>query len=86
MPTVDLDSLPMGSLSMAGLVALEPAELRRLLKSGLRRGLSTGELQALLQQDWQEELEAEPIQALLEALHLRGWFRCEGDCWKTHLG
>lgn len=86
MPTVDLDSLPTGPLSMAGLLALEPAELRRLLKSGLRRGLSSGDLQALLEQDWQGGLETPPVQALLAALQQRGWFCCEGDHWKTHLG
>jgi uncharacterized protein YgfB (UPF0149 family) len=86
MPAVDLESLPSGPLSMAGLLALEPAELRRLLKGGLRRGLSTDDLQALLEQDWQAGLEAPPVQALLAALQQRGWFRCDGDRWKTHLG
>lgn len=86
MPVIDLHSLPSGPLSMAGLLALEPAELRRLLKGGLRRGLSTDDLQSLLEQDWQGGLEAPPVQALLEALQRRGWFCCDGDRWKTHLG
>jgi len=86
MLSIDLDSLPSGPLSMAGLLAIEPAELRRLLKGGLRRGLSTDDLQVLLEQEWQSGMDAPPVQALLAALQQRGWFSWDGDRWKTHLG
>lgn len=86
MGSIDWQTLPTGSLSMSTLVALEPASLRRLLKSGLRRGVSSADLAALLAQDWQWSLESPEAQGLLAALAQRGWFACEGDLWKTHLG
>lgn len=86
MATVDFASLPSGPLSMAGLVAIEPAPLRRLLKSGLRRGISSADLASLLEQDWQWSLESPEAQGLLAALEQRGWFAPEGELWKTHLG
>ena len=86
MSTLDLGLLPEGPLSMAGLVALESAPLRRLLKGGLRRGLSTADLAAQLEADWQWNLDSPEAQSLLAALAERGWFACEGEVWKTHLG
>lgn len=83
---LDLETLPRGPLSMATLVAMEPAPLRRLLKSGLRRGIASADLAVLLEQDWQWTLESAEAQGLLAALEQRGWFGCEGDLWKTHLG
>jgi hypothetical protein len=86
MSAFDLQALPGGPLSMAGLLAIEPAALRRLLKSGLRRGVSRTDLAALLEQEWQWSLESPEAQELLAALDQRGWFSQQGDCWKTHLG
>lgn len=86
MVSLDLQTLPSGPLSMSGLVAIEPAPLRRLLKSGLRRGISSADLSALLEQDWQCTLDSPEAQGLLAVLAQRGWFGCEGDLWKTHLG
>ena len=86
MAGLDLNALPSGPLSMAALVAIEPAPLRRLLKSGLRRGISTADLAALLEQDWQFTLDSPEAQGLLAVLEQRGWFGCDGDLWKTHLG
>lgn len=84
--SLDFSLLPAGPLSMTGLVALEPASLRRLLKGGLRRGLSSQELAELLERDWQCRLDSPEAVGLLAALEQRGWFQCEGDRWKTRLG
>ena len=86
MVSLDLQTLPNAPLSMAGLVAIEPAPLRRLLKSGLRRGISSSDLSVLLEQDWQLSLDSPEAQELLAALAQRGWFDRDGDLWKTHLG
>lgn len=86
MVSVDLDSLPSGPLSMAALVSLEPAPLRRLLKSGLRRGMASSDLASLLADDWQCSLDSPEAQALLAALQERGWLGRDGDLWKTKLG
>ena len=83
---MDLDSLPVGPLSMSALVALEPQALRRLLKGGLRRGLSTPDLERLFLDEWSCPLDSELATHLLQALEARGWFCRHGDCWKTHLG
>lgn len=86
MVSLDLQTLPDGPLSMTALVAIEPAPLRRLLKSGLRRGISSADLSALLEQDWQWSFQSPEAQGLLAALEHRGWFERDGDIWKTHLG
>lgn len=86
MTPMELESLPSGPLSMACLLALEPAALRRLLKSGLRRGLSESDLDGLLAEDWQCGRESPEAQTLLRALQERGWLGREGDRWKTRLG
>lgn len=86
MAQLDLESLPVGPLTMTALVALEPPALRRLLKSGLRRGVNSLDLAALMEQEWQWRLDSPSAQALLEALAQRGWFDGDGQIWKTHLG
>lgn len=83
---MDLDSLPRGPLSMSALVALEPQGLRRLLKGGLRRGLSTPDLERLFLDEWSCPLDSELAIHMLQELDARGWFCRHGDCWKTHLG
>ena len=80
------ESLPMGPLSMAKLLTLEPAGLRRLLKSGLRGGLPHQDLEALLQVEWDWSAQDWDAVALLDALASRGWFLQNDDVWKTHLG
>ena len=90
MIVVDLNfrTLPRIPLTMALMVELEPAQLRRLLKKGLRRGLSTDALRLCLDSDWGFALESESASELLGALHERGWFMQshDADLWKTHLG
>jgi len=73
---------------MTTLVALEPAGLRRLLKSGLRRGISQEDLAALLKAEWQLEWGSPEARAFLEVLRDRSWFQCspDGMFWKTRLG
>jgi hypothetical protein len=80
------ESLPLGPLSMATLLTLEPVGLRRLLKSGLRGGLPQRDLVALLQVEWHWSAQDCEAVALLDALARRGWFLQNGDVWKTHLG
>jgi len=82
---VDLAQLPRGPLSMSTLVALEPQGLRRLLKGGLRRGLSTSDLERLLKDELDCSLDSDRAIRLLAELQDRGWFCLHGDCWKTHL-
>ena len=90
MIVVDLNfrTLPRIPLTMALMVELEPAQLRRLLKKGLRRGLSTDALRLCLDSDWGLALESESASELLSALRERGWFMQspDADLWKTHLG
>jgi hypothetical protein len=86
MPSFDISALPTGPLSMAALVAMEPAPLRRLLKRGLRRGLSAQQLAELLEVDWQCHLDSPEASDLLNALERRGWLLRDGDHWKTRLG
>ena len=90
MIVVDLNfrTLPRIPLTMALMVELEPAQLRRLLKKGLRRGLSTDALRLCLDSDWGFALESESAFELLGALRERGWFMQspDADLWKTHLG
>ena len=87
---VDLNcrTLPRIPLTMALMVELEPVQLRRLLKKGLRRGLSTDALRLCLDSDWGFALESEPASELLCALQERRWFMrsLHADLWKTHLG
>ena len=85
---LNFQALPRIPLTMALMVELEPAQLRRLLKKGLRRGLSTDALKLCLDSDWGFALESESASELLDALRERGWFMQshDADLWKTHLG
>lgn len=87
MPSFDGAELPRQPLSMALLLSLEPPELRRLLKSGLRTGLEQPQLEDLLRRDWQLEPADPEAQGLLAALAERDWFRWnpQVERWKTHL-
>jgi hypothetical protein len=71
---------------MGLLVNLEPAPLRRLLKRGLREGLTPAGLEEALVDSFGADLEGPARYALLEALADRGWFLWNGQHWKTRLG
>ncbi len=88
MSAVDPASLPEGPLSMSGLLAIEPAALRRLLKGGLRMGLPQADCEQLLRHDLQLDPSGPAAQQLLEALAQRGWFRWDEATgrWRTRLG
>lgn len=84
----DLESLPRGALTMSLLIRLPSPRLRRLLKAGLRRGLSHAELAEVLKRDWGLELDSPDANGLLAALSDRGWLteQLPQQIWKTHLG
>ena len=84
---LDPAALPEGPLTMSALVAVEPAGLRRLLKGGLRRGLSRDDLAALLKNEWQLDWDSQDARALLQALCDRSLFQVspDGMVWKTRL-
>ncbi|MEY3758396.1 MAG: hypothetical protein RLZZ263_1550 [Cyanobacteriota bacterium] len=84
-PKPDLGLLPSGPLSMALLLELEPAGLRRLLKFGLRGGLPHAGLESVLQAEWSWSITDPEAEALLQALADKGWFVRQVDVWKTHL-
>lgn len=88
MTGVDPALLPEGPLSMSGLLALEPASLRRLLKGGLRTGLPQAECERLLRDDLQLDPSGPAAQQLLQALAQRGWFRWDEATgrWRTRFG
>ncbi len=88
MSAVDPALLPEGPLSMSGLLALEPAALRRLLKGGLRLGLPQADFEQLLRSDLQVDPSGPAAQELLQALAQRGWFRWDEAAgrWRTRLG
>jgi hypothetical protein len=71
---------------MSTLVALEPAALRRLLKGGLRRGLSPEQLDSIFQDGWGRSLDSPDAQEFLQLLVERGWLQVDGSQWKTRLG
>ncbi len=78
-------ALPEGPLTMARLLALEPAALRLLLTTGLRAGLAEAELDAGC------AAAAAPGQAPAELrarLEERGWLGWDPDRqrWRTRLG
>jgi hypothetical protein len=77
--------LPEGPLTMARLMALEPAALRRLLTTGLRGGLSEAELDAAC---GAAAAPGEGPGALRAMLQERGWLRWdpERQRWRTRLG
>lgn len=72
---------------MGLLVSLEPPALRRLLRSGLRLGLSQDDLDRLLEDDLGLAPQSEAAQLLLAALTERGWFSWNSTTarWKTRL-
>lgn len=86
MTSFEPSDLPSGPLSMGLLVSLEPAPLRRLLKRGLREGLTPAGLEQALSESFGPDLEGLPRTALLQALADRGWFVWNGEHWKTRLG
>ena len=73
---------------MSMLVGLSSSSLRRLLKAGLKRGLTDADLSALVQAEWGLPLETAEVQTLLAALQERGWFvhHAPEKIWKTRLG
>jgi hypothetical protein len=81
-------SLPTSPLTMTLLVRLEPDGLRKLLKNGLRRGMSDVQLQAHLMECWNLRPDAPESTHLLNALDERGWLTRSADTglWKTRLG
>jgi hypothetical protein len=79
----DFPDLP---LSMSTLLALEPEDLRRLLKLGLRRGATDEELSSFFLDAWNSPVDSPSAVMLLEKLRVRGWFRSDGMRWKTRFG
>lgn len=73
---------------MSGLLALEPAALRRLLKGGLRTGLPQADCEQLLRDELQLDPSGPAAQELMKALAERGWFRWDEATgrWRTRLG
>lgn len=84
----DPDELPNVGLSMSRLVAFDSPGLRKLLKGGLRRGMTDVQLCTVIAEQWQLDLTSPEIVRLLSALHDRGWFTrvSPTGIWKTHLG
>ena len=79
-------ALPEGPLSMARLLALEPAALRQLLTMGLRAGLDEPELDARCAAA--AAALGQAPEALRAMLKERGWLRWDADRqrWRTRLG
>ena len=73
---------------MSLLVGLESSALRKLLKNGLRRGMTEDQIRAFFLDTWHLELESSVAVHLLELLEKRGWLTqsAETGLWKTHLG
>jgi hypothetical protein len=84
----DPSILPNSPLTMSLLVGLESSALRKLLKNGLRRGMSEDQIRAFFLDTWHLELESSVAVHLLELLETRGWLTqsAETGLWKTHLG
>ncbi len=70
---------------MASLLALEPAGLRRLLKSGLRQGIADSLLRTLVAGELGCEPGAAVVDQLLLQLQEREWLVRQGENWKTRL-
>ena len=70
---------------MSLLLELEPAGLRRLLKFGLRGGLSRSGLEEFLLAEWCWEMNDPEAEVLLQVLADKGWFLRQEQVWKTHL-
>ena len=84
----DPSILPNSPLTMSLLVGLESSALRKLLKNGLRRGMTEDQIRAFFLDTWHLELESSVAVHLLELLETRGWLTqsAETGLWKTHLG
>jgi hypothetical protein len=74
-------NLPEGAFSMSLMLTLEPPALRKLLKAGLRGGLSEEQLQTHLQ-DFPETERS----VVLRQLQERGWLVQKDDRWVTASG
>ena len=81
-------SLPSAPLTMSLLVGLESAALRKLLKNGLRRGMTEDQIRSFFLDTWTLELESTEAVQLIGTLESRGWLTqsAETGLWKTHLG
>jgi len=84
----DFATLPSSPLTMSLLVGLESSALRKLLKNGLRRGMTEDQIRAFFLDTWTLELESIEAVQLLGVLETRGWLSqsAETCLWKTHLG
>ena len=73
---------------MSLLVGLESSALRKLLKNGLRRGMTEDQIRAFFLDTWHLELESSVAVHLLALLETRGWLTQSAatGLWKTHLG
>ncbi|MEN9495149.1 MAG: hypothetical protein RLZZ137_189 [Cyanobacteriota bacterium] len=78
-------SWPDGPLTMAALLALEPAGLRRVLKAGLRQGVDDAALRALVAAEFCCEPDAAAVDHLFSQLEGRQWLVRQGTVWKTRL-
>lgn len=81
-------TLPNSPLTMSLLVGLESSSLRKLLKSGLRRGMTEEQVRAFFLETWLLDLESSEAVQLFGVLETRGWLTqsAETGLWKTHLG
>ena len=84
----DPSVLPNAPLSMGLLVGLDSSALRKLLKNGLRRGMTDEQIRAFFLETWLLQLESSEAVQLLGVLQSRGWLTQSPDTglWKTHLG
>lgn len=73
-----------GKLSMSKLLSLEPAGLRRLLKSGLRFGATHSEFTLAIRDDLGLTPESDAAVSLLNHLQDIGWISIHEGRWKTH--
>ena len=73
---------------MSLLVGLESSSLRKLLKNGLRRGMTEEQVRAFFLETWLLDLESSEAVQLFGVLKTRGWLTqsAETGLWKTHLG
>lgn len=71
---------------MAGLVALEPPGLRRILKAGLRQGIADPDLKQLIRDTFADGEEGSSVSEILQVLEGRGWLVHQDGRWKTKLG
>ena len=81
-------TLPNSPLTMSLLVGLESSSLRKLLKNGLRRGMTEEQIRSFFLETWLLDLESSEAVQLFGVLETRGWLTqsAETGLWKTHLG